>query len=103
MEERLVSRFGWSLTTVAVEPLELEIRVAILIKKAATDKILLDENIPFFIAKHIRSNVRKLEGALKRILTYARSTGRSITLDLAKEAFKDLLALQNRQISIDNI
>jgi chromosomal replication initiator protein len=102
LEERLVSRFGWGLT-VAVEPPELEMRVAILIKKAATDKISLDENVAFFIAKHIRSNVRELEGALKRILAYARFTGHPITLDLAKEALKDLLAVQNRQISIENI
>ncbi len=102
LEERLVSRFGWGLT-VAVEPPELEMRVAILIKKAATEKIVLDENVAFFIAKHIRSNVRELEGALKRILAYARFTGHQITLDLAKEALKDLLAVQNRQISIENI
>lgn len=102
LEERLVSRFGWGLT-VAVEPPELEMRVAILLKKAAMGKITLDENVAFFIAKHIRSNVRELEGALKRVLAYSRFTGHEITLDLTKEALKDLLAVQNRQISIENI
>jgi chromosomal replication initiator protein len=102
MEDRLISRFGWGLT-VAVEPPELEMRVAILLKKAAMEGILLDENVAFFIAKQIRSNVRELEGALKRVLAYSRFTGHAIGLDLAKEALKDLLAVQNRQISIENI
>ncbi len=102
LEERLVSRFGWGLT-VAVEPPELEMRVAILLKKAALENIQLDENVAFFIAKHIRSNVRELEGALKRVLAYSRFICHEITLDLAKEALKDLLAVQNRQISIENI
>ena len=102
MEERLISRFGWGLT-VAVEPPELEMRVAILLKKALMEKIVLDENVAFFIAKHIRSNVRELEGALKRVLAYSRFTGHSLSLDLAREALKDLLAVQNRQISIENI
>ncbi len=102
LEERLVSRFGWGLT-VAVEPPELEMRVAILLKKAFAEKIALDENVAFFIAKHIRSNVRELEGALKRVLAYSRFTGLQITLDSTKEALKDLLAVQNRQISIENI
>jgi len=102
IEDRLVSRFGWGLT-VAVEPPELEMRVAILIKKAALEKIALDENIAFFVAKQIQSNVRELEGALKRVLAFSRFTGHPITLDLAKEALKDLLAVQMRQISIDNI
>ena len=102
IEDRLVSRFGWGLT-VAVEPPELEMRVAILIKKASIDKISLDENIAFFIAKQIQSNVRELEGALKRVLAFSRFTGRPISLDLAKEALKDLLAVQMRQISIENI
>ena len=102
LEERLVSRFGWGLT-VAVEPPELEMRVAILLKKAELEKIRLDENVAFFIAKHIRSNVRELEGALKRILAFSRFVGLEITLDLAKEALKDLLAVQSRQISIENI
>ena len=102
IEDRLVSRFGWGLT-VAVEPPELEMRVAILIKKASLEKVNLDENVAFFIAKQIQSNVRELEGALKRVLAFSRFTGRPISLDLAKEALKDLLAVQMRQISIDNI
>jgi len=102
MEDRLISRFGWGLT-VAVEPPELEMRVAILLKKALTEKIALDETVAFFIAKHIRSNVRELEGALKRVLAYSRFTGHPLSLDLAKEALKDLLAVQNRQVSIENI
>ncbi len=102
MEERLISRFGWGLT-VAVEPPELEMRVAILLKKALLENIVLDENVAFFIAKHIRSNVRELEGALKRVLAYSRFTGHSLSLELAREALKDLLAVQNRQISIENI
>ncbi|WP_350116628.1 chromosomal replication initiator protein DnaA [Nitrosomonas sp.] len=102
LEERLVSRFGWGLT-VAVEPPELEMRVAILLKKAFQEKMRLDENVAFFIAKHIRSNVRELEGALKRVLAFSRFVGQEITLDLAKEALKDLLAVQSRQISIENI
>ncbi|MDH5480081.1 MAG: chromosomal replication initiator protein DnaA [Nitrosomonas sp.] len=102
LEERLVSRFGWGLT-VAVEPPELEMRVAIILKKAEQEKINFDENVAFFIAKHIRSNVRELEGALKRVLAFSRFIGQEITLDLTKEALKDLLAVQNRQISIDNI
>lgn len=102
MEERLISRFGWGLT-VAVEPPELEMRVAILLKKALMENIMLDENVAFFIAKHIRSNVRELEGALKRVVAYARFTGHALSLDLAREALKDLLAVQNRQISIENI
>lgn len=102
LEERLVSRFGWGLT-VAIEPPELEMRVAILLKKASIDNLNLDENTAFFIAKHIRSNVRELEGALKRVLAYSRFTGHPLSLELAKEALKDLLAIQNRQISIENI
>ncbi len=102
LEERLVSRFGWGLT-VAIEPPELEMRVAILLKKAELEKIRLDENVAFFIAKHIRSNVRELEGALKRVLAFSRFVSQEITLDLAKEALKDLLAVQSRQISIENI
>lgn len=102
LEERLVSRFGWGLT-VAIEPPELEMRVAILLKKAQTEKMKLDENTAFFIAKYIRSNVRELEGALKRVLAYSRFTKLPVSLELAKEALKDLLAVQNRQISIENI
>ena len=102
IEERLISRFGWGLT-VALEPPELEMRVAILLAKAAGVGVRLDEQVAFFIAKHIRSNVRELEGALKRILAYANFHGQEITLPMAKEALRDLLAVQNRQISIDNI
>ena len=102
IEERLISRFGWGLT-VALEPPELEMRVAILLSKAASVGVRLDEQVAFFIAKHIRSNVRELEGALKRILAYASFHGQEITLAMTKEALRDLLAVQNRQISIDNI
>lgn len=102
LEERLVSRFGWGLT-VAIEPPELEMRVAILLKKAEAEKMKLDENTAFFIAKHIRSNVRELEGSLKRVLAYSRFANQPISLELAKEALKDLLAIQNRLISIENI
>jgi chromosomal replication initiator protein len=102
MENRLISRFGWGLT-VAVEPPELEMRVAILLKKAEADGLTLDENVAFFIAKHIQSNIRELEGALKRVLAYSRFTGQSITVDLAREALRDVLASQNRQVSIENI
>jgi chromosomal replication initiator protein len=102
IEERLISRFGWGLT-VALDPPELEMRVAILLAKAAQAKARLDEQVAFFIAKHIRSNVRELEGALKRVMAYASFHGNDISLALTKEALKDLLAVQNRQISIDNI
>ncbi|MBA2689978.1 MAG: chromosomal replication initiator protein DnaA [Burkholderiales bacterium] len=102
IEERLISRFGWGLT-VAVEPPELEMRVAILLNKAGLENVTLDENVAFFIAKHIRSNVRELEGALKRVLAYSRFTGEALSVPLAKEALRDLLAVQNRQISIENI
>lgn len=102
MEDRLKSRFGWGLT-VAIEPPELEMRVAILLKKAAMEGVVLEENFAFFIAKQVRSNVRELEGALKRVFAYARFSGRSINLDLVKESLKDLLAVQSRQVSIENI
>jgi chromosomal replication initiator protein len=98
----LVSRFGWGLT-VAVEPPELEMRVAILQKKAAAEECPLAENVAFFIAKHIQSNVRELEGALKRVLAYSRFSGQSITLQSAREALQDILAAQSRLITIDNI
>src|SRR5258705_3107797 len=101
-EERLISRFGWGLT-VALEPPELEMRVAILLAKAASAGMRVDEQVAFFVAKHIRSNVRELEGALKRILAFASFHGREINLALAQEALRDLLAVQNRQISIENI
>jgi len=102
MENRLISRFAWGLT-VAVEPPELEMRVAILLKKAEAENVVLDETVAFFIATHSQSNIRELEGALKRILAYSRFSGRQISVDLCRDALKDLLALQSRQISIDNI
>lgn len=102
MENRLISRFGWGLT-VAVEPPELEMRVAILLKKADADGLTLDESVAFFMAKHVQSNIRELEGALKRVLAYARFTARPITVDLAREALRDILASQSRQVSIENI
>jgi chromosomal replication initiator protein len=102
IENRLISRFAWGLT-VAVEPPELEMRVAILLKKAEAENVVLDETVAFFIATHSQSNIRELEGALKRILAYSRFSGRSISVDLCRDALKDLLALQSRQISIDNI
>ncbi len=102
IENRLISRFGWGLT-VAVEPPELEMRVAILLRKAEAENIHLDEAVAFFIASHSQTNVRELEGALKRILAFSRFSGRPITIDVCREALKDLLALQSRQVSIDNI
>ena len=102
MEDRLTSRFGWGLT-VEIEPPELEMRVAILLKKAAVEKIDLSSEVAFFIAKQIRSNVRELEGGLKRVIAYSLFTGNPITIDLAKEALKDILAVQNRQVSLENI
>lgn len=102
IEDRLISRFGWGLT-VALEPPELEMRVAILIKKAGVEGVELKEEVAFFIARQIHSNVRELEGALKRVLAYSRFTGHAVNLDITKEALKDLLAVQNRQISIENI
>jgi len=102
IEPRLISRFGWGLT-VALEPPELEMRVAILLAKAASVRVKLDEQVAFFIAKHIRSNVRELEGALKRVLAYSSFHRQDVTLAVAKESLRDLLAVQNRQISIENI
>jgi chromosomal replication initiator protein len=102
IESRLISRFGWGLT-VAVDPPELEMRVAILIKKADSETVKLSEYVAFFLARHIQSNVRELEGGLKRVLAYARFTGHDLTVDLCREALRDLLAVQNRQISIENI
>jgi chromosomal replication initiator protein len=102
IENRLISRFGWGLT-VAVEPPELEMRVAILLRKAAAENVQLDEAVAFFIASHSQTNVRELEGALKRILAYSRFSGLPITIEVCREALKDLLALQSRQVSIDNI
>lgn len=102
LEERLKSRFGWGLT-VAVEPPELETRVAILMKKAAQQSLTLPHDAAFFIAQRIRSNVRELEGALKRVVANASFTGRAIDVELVRESLKDLLALQDKQVSIDNI
>ncbi len=102
LEERLKSRFGWGLS-VAIEPPELETSVAILISKAQDTGVELPEEVAFFIAKRIRSNVRELEGALRRIVANARFTGQPITLDFAREALKDLLNLQARLVTIENI
>jgi chromosomal replication initiator protein len=102
IENRLISRFGWGLT-VAVEPPELEMRVAILLKKAEAEGIKLDEAVAFFLARHIQSNVRELEGGLKRIIAYARFAGRDFSVELCREALRDLLAIQHRQVSIENI
>lgn len=102
VEERLKSRFGWGLT-VAVEPPELETRVAILMSKAENAKIDMPYEVAFFIAKRLRSNVRELEGALKRVIANAHFTGSDITLDFVKEALRDLLALQDKLVTIDNI
>jgi len=102
IEERLKSRFSWGLT-VMLDPPELEMRVAILLNRAQIDHTALDENTAFFIAKQVRSNVRELEGALKRVFAYAHFHKQTVTVELAKEALKDLLAVQNRQISIENI
>ncbi len=102
LEERLKSRFGWGLT-VAVEPPELETRVAILMKKAEQTGVNLPDDAAFFIAQKIRSNVRELEGALKRVVANAHFTGSEITLPFIKESLKDLIALQDKQVSIDNI
>ena len=102
LEDRLKSRFGWGLT-VAIEPPELETSVAILLKKAAAEGVDLQEEVAFFIAKCIRSNVRELEGALRRVIANARFTGRPITLDFAREALRDLLALQERLVTLENI
>lgn len=102
LEERLKSRFGWGLT-VAIEPPELETCVAILMAKAQAAGAELPEEVAFFVAKRIRSNVRELEGALRRVLATARFTGRPVTLELAREALKDLLAAQERLVTIDNI
>ncbi|MET0660571.1 MAG: chromosomal replication initiator protein DnaA [Steroidobacteraceae bacterium] len=102
LEERLKSRFGWGLT-VAIEPPELETCVAILMSKAVQTHVELPEEVAFFIAKRIRSNVRELEGALRRVVANSQFTGRPITLEFAKEALRDLLALQDRMVTIENI
>jgi len=102
LEDRLKSRFGWGLT-VAVEPPDLETRVAILLKKAEEAKIKLPADAAFFIAQRIRSNVRELEGALKRVIANSQFTGSAINAAFVKESLKDLLALQDKQVSVDNI
>ncbi len=102
LEERLKSRFGWGLT-VAIEPPELETCVAILMSKAAMSQVDLPEEVAFFIAKRIRSNVRELEGALRRVVATSNFTGRPITLELVKEALRDLLALQEKLVTVENI
>ncbi len=102
LEERLKSRFGWGLT-VAIEPPELETCAAILISKGEAAGVLITQDVALFIAKRIRSNVRELEGALRRVIANSRFTGQPITVDFAKEALKDLLSLQARLVTIDNI
>jgi chromosomal replication initiator protein len=102
LEERLKSRFGWGLT-VSIEPPELETRVAILVNKALQANVELPSDVAFFIAKRINSNIRELEGALRRVIASARFTGRSIDLAFTKEALRDLLALQDKLVSVDNI
>lgn len=102
LEDRLKSRFGWGLT-VAVEPPDLETRVAILMKKAEKQRVKLPADAAFFIAQRIRSNVRELEGALKRVVANSQFTGAAINTAFVKESLKDLLALQDKQVSIDNI
>ena len=102
LEERLKSRFGWGLT-VAIEPPDLETRVAILMNKAKEQGCELQHEVAFFIGKRIRSNVRELEGALKRVLANARFTGKKITVDFVKEALRDLISLQDKLVTMDNI
>jgi chromosomal replication initiator protein len=102
IHERLVSRFDSGLT-VAIEPPELEMRVAILINKAQAEGSVMPEEVAFFVAKNVRSNVRELEGALRKILAYSRFNQKEISIQLAREALRDLLSIQNRQISVENI
>jgi chromosomal replication initiator protein len=102
IHERLVSRFDWGLT-VAIEPPELEMRVAILINKARAEGAEMPEEVAFFVAKNVRSNVRELEGALRKILAYSRFNQKDISIAIAREALRDLLSIQNRQISVENI
>ena len=102
LEERLKSRFGWGLT-VAIEPPELETRVAILVNKALQANVELPNDVAFFIAKRINSNIRELEGALRRVIASARFTGHAIDIAFTKESLRDLLALQDRLVSVDNI
>lgn len=102
LEDRLITRLDWGLT-VQIEPPETEMRVAILKKKAESEGKVLADEVAFFIAKHLRSNVRELEGALTRVLAYAQFHGREITLETAKEALKDIVGAYNRQITVENI
>jgi chromosomal replication initiator protein len=102
LEDRLITRFDWGLT-VQIEPPEIEMRVAILKKKAEAERVDLDDEVAFYIAKHLRSNVRELEGALKKVLAYSSFHGRKIDLELAKESLKDLIGAVNRQITVENI
>ncbi|WP_230976727.1 chromosomal replication initiator protein DnaA [Pseudothauera rhizosphaerae] len=102
LEDRLISRFDWGLT-VQIEPPELEMRVAILKKKAEALRVAVDDDVAFLIAKNLRSNVRELEGALNKVVAYARFHGRGISLEVAKEALKDLLNAHNRQLTIEHI
>jgi chromosomal replication initiator protein len=102
LEERLISRFDWGLT-VQIEPPELEMRVAILKKKADSEAIVLNDDVAFLIAKNLRSNVRELEGALKKVLAFSRFHNRDISLELAKEALKDIIGAHNRQITLELI
>ena len=102
LEERLKSRFVWGLT-MAVEPPELEHRVAILLKKAEQEGVELPSDVAFFIAERIRSNVRELEGALKRVIANAHFTGKPLSIDQVRLALRDLIAIQERQVGIDNI
>jgi len=102
IDERLTSRFDSGLT-VAIEPPELEMRVAILIAKAKAEAAEMPEDVAFFVAKNVRANVRELEGALRKVLAYSRFSHKEINIGLAREALKDLLSIQNRQISVENI
>jgi len=102
IHERLISRFDSGLT-VAIEPPELEMRVAILINKARAENAEMPEEVAFFVAKNVRSNVRELEGALRKILAYSRFNQKEVSIQLAREALRDLLSIQNRQISVENI
>ncbi|WP_263770977.1 chromosomal replication initiator protein DnaA [Propionivibrio soli] len=102
LEDRLITRFDWGLT-VQIEPPEIEMRVAILKKKAEAENVDLDDEVAFYIAKHLRSNVRELEGALKKVLAYASFHGQKIDLELAKASLKDLIGAVNRQITVENI
>ncbi len=102
LEDRLKSRFGWGLTA-AIEPAELETRVAILMSKASQAGVDLPSDVAFFIAKRIQSNIRELEGALRRVVASARFTGQTIDLELTRQALRDLLALQDKLITIPNI